>query len=831
MVSNDKQTAKGFEKYAVAGAYQNPTRNGAVTADHVLKKVRYMFSNYVRGVDGIKYTSRGDFENLRLYAAGRQAEEKYHPYFFGSSQTAGNTFNNSGVDVGGVTEQKFDSKEWARKALGHINWKIMSPMPKIMNKVLSSFYGNSYDINIECVDENSISEQENNKWLAWVESQEEYIAFMQQVSAQVGVSFTPPNKKIGTIDELELMEANGGFKLNYAKEGEKIIKDAWNISNEEELDEKIIKDIVTLNVGAYRVYYDREVGKEMFRYIDPVYSGIQYSRHNDFRDSSYAYELTFIPAYKLQSYGIDITQVPSIAQRYAGQYGNPEWEDSYSSLGTAGAELNCGFFTVPVLDIEWIDVDTEKKVKFANKYGQERVREYEPGENTAGKQYIETKLPRIYQAKWVVDTDFIYEWGLKPNQPKKEKNQSLLSFHFIKGKTEQSLVEQLVPVLDNFQLNWLKLQDAIASSVKSGYAIEFEALQGLRMGGGKLDPLDMLAIHRVTGNMYYTRKSRHTNATTSKPIEPLQNGIGTAIADFINALDIDAKLMEEITGINPVSLGSTADPRAGKAVTEMAVSSSGSPIKNTFDKTFQLKAHASLDLLQRVQLDLKNSPTVRKRYAAVVGELGVQTMVLAEGKGVSFGTKLVARPRQEDIASIKNYIAIALQSGKNGQPGLSIPEAMYVERRLSEGANLVEIEQYVRFQIKKAEEQQQAYAQQAAQQQGTMQQQYEQLKAENQRILAQMQVEATNAINAGKFYYDAQLSYINSENKMREIMTQAGTFTPPLQMPMGQPPVQPDTTIDGKSAEQLAAEQQQAMQQQQGAPEQQMQPPQPQMGA
>lgn len=766
-------TKSGVEdKYKKEGAYQNPQRNGKVDVPYVLDKVRYIFSNYVRNSDGVHFSSRADFAELRAYADGKQDENKYLPALLGAgSATGAKTFNSAGVDTGGSGDAKFSSEEYKRKALSHLNLQIMSPAPKIINKILATFT-DTYDINIECVDENSVNQQDTEKWKAWVESQADYIATMSQLSQVAGVPYEPPTKRIGTIEELELFEANGGFKLNYAKEGEKIIKDAWNISNEDELIEKTIKDIATINYSGIRTYYDREVGKEMFRYVDPAFAGCQFSKHNDFRDSMYAYEQIWVPVYKLQAYGIKTEDIPIVARHYAGMYGNPEWEESFD-LDPITHDMRCGFFKVPVLDVEWVDMESDKKVKYKTKYGKEQIKDYSGEQLSASKQLLETKNPMVYQAKWIIDTDIVYDWGLKPNQPKKEKNQSMLSFHFIKGKTEKSLIKQLVPILDSFQMNWLKFQDAKASAVKAGYAIEFESLQGMNMGGNKLDPMDLLSVHRITGNMFFTRRNRHSQMTTSKPIEFLPNGMGAQMQEFVQRLDIDARMMEEITGINPVSLGATANPNAGKAVTEMAVASSASPIKNMFDKTFQLKAHASLDLLMRVQLNLRNSPTMRKRYASVIGDYGVQTLVDAEGKGVRFGTTLTARPTSEDKAMIQQYLNVALTAGKNGVPALSVPDAIYIQRRMAENCNLKEVELYIGYKIKQSEDQQQGFAQQAAQQQGDMQQQYEQLKAQNAQAMAQLQVQTAQAIAVFENQLAIELERVKSENKIKEIQAQS----------------------------------------------------------
>ena len=765
-------TEKDFiEQYKQEGVYNSPRRSGKVDEEYIIRKCEYIFSNYVRSTDDISWYSRDRFQLLRQYAAGMQSETIYQKRYYGDLQNTSRSMDNNGIDIGGASSSGFNYEEFARKALSHINWKIMSPMPKIMNKIHSSYYGSMYDIHIECIDENSMNEQDFKKWQAWVDSQAEMISFMKNLQAKTQMPYKEPDKKFRTIEELELHEASGGFKLNSAKEGEKVIKDSWNVANEDELMQKIRADLATLNVAAVKVEYDREIGKEVPRYVDPEYAVIQRSQHYDFRDSSYAGEMILVPVYKLQAYGLDPKELPAVAKRYAGMFSNPEWTDRYELYSDSTEGEDCGFFKVPVLDVEFIEVDVlSEDVLYNTRYGTEQIREYKSGESlSANKQYQATYKHRVYQAKWVVGTKILFDYGLKPNQPSRDKDQSLLSYHFIKGVTEQSLVEQLMPVLDDFQFTWLKFQDAKASAVKSGLAIEFSSLMGMKLGGQGLEPFDVLRMYRTTGDLFYRARQRGTNMSQPNPITPLQGNDMNLLNGLAAALDLNARLIEEISGINPVSLGATPDSRAGKAVTEMSVSSSASPIKNIFDKLFQLKAHASLDILQRVQLDMRNSPTVRKRYESVIGQFGVKTLVEAEGKMVRFGTKLVVRPSQEDIAQIQQYIGIALQSGKNGIPLLTIPEAMRATRQLREGATWRDIELYLDFKEKEKAEEANRQAMATQQAQAQYAQQLEQQKAQNAQLAAQIDAQKNIGIDNNKFKNESQLEGLKSSLKLKEI--------------------------------------------------------------
>ena len=146
---------------------------------------------------------------------------------------------------------------------------------------------------------------------------------------------------------------------------------------------------------------------------------------------------------------------------------------------------------------------------------------------------------------------------------------------------------------------------------KKRFGYRIWLLNGHEDGWGELSPFDIIDIYRKTGDVFYRRNQRHLGTSQPMPITPLQGGMGNIINELVLALDTNAKLIEEITGINPVSLGATADSGSAVGITQMSVANSSSPIKNIFDKIFLLKAHTSLDLLQRVQLDLRNSKTVQ----------------------------------------------------------------------------------------------------------------------------------------------------------------------------------------------------------------------------
>jgi hypothetical protein len=121
---------------------------------------------------------------------------------------------------------------------------------------------------------------------------------------------------------------------------------------------------------------------------------------------------------------------------------------------------------------------------------------------------------------------------------------------------------------------------------------------------------------------------------------------------------------------------------------------------------------------------------------------------------------------------MQEFMGIALQSGKNGIPLLTIPEAMYLTRRIEEGAPWREIELYLQYTENKKTEEQQAYAQANAQQQAQQAQMLQQIKAQEAQQMSELDARKQVIINNNKFNNDAQLENLRSSNKREEIKTE-----------------------------------------------------------
>lgn len=107
-------------------------------------------------------------------------------------------------------------------------------------------------------------------------------------------------------------------------------------------------------------------------------------------------------------------------------------------------------------------------------------------------------------------------------------------------------------------------------AVLSGYSVDLSTLNNLNLGGQKLNPLEAIKMWRQTGSFHNGRDSVTLQQGMRRPIEPLMGG-RTVINDALLAMEAASKMIEDTTGINPITIGGTPSDRQGKAVTQFAV--------------------------------------------------------------------------------------------------------------------------------------------------------------------------------------------------------------------------------------------------------------------
>jgi hypothetical protein len=332
---------------------------------------------------------------------------------------------------------------------------------------------------------------------------------------------------------------------------------------------------------------------------------------------------------------------------------------------------------ITVLDAEWFSADTRTTKVSTNKYGNkmsERVpKDYLPKgvsddmykEKSGGKSYLMRRnLKNVYRGKWIVGTQFIYNYGLATDMIRMgsslEDVKLSYSFHTL---SFDSLMRMIKPILNQIQVNWLQFQNHNARSRPSGLSIEMSALENLTLGkaGEKMTPKDAIKLYMETGILVWRRKEWSGHTSQWRPVEELQNQPSTGAVQSLQNILSMIDMLRNILGINEVSDASTPNPEIGKFVTESAMVATQDAInylyyadKKLYEETAEKVALLLPDLIKR-------GPS-----KAFIESLGLRTYNFFK-KNIDltryqFSTRIEAGYSDEQRAIVQKYMELAVSN-------------------------------------------------------------------------------------------------------------------------------------------------------------------------
>ena len=684
------------------------------------------------------------FRDLRLLASGNQDPSQYKSFLTGVSpqaQTEAGVFDDSPL-----------TKKAKREGWYNLLWQNLSPAAKIMNSIHGMLDKFDFDILADTIDSDSRGLVEFMKYKKFHEAKER--EFINEFKKNAGIPIDEEVNFPKTKEELDAYEAREGFKLNVAKSMQKLLRYSFKVAKwDSVIRKKVLDDLVITGYGAVADKFDSETNKFTLQYLDPERTVMQYSQEYDYSDSEYGgyFSLWTISNIRRMRPDVDEDYLRGMAKKYMGQCGNvsylPGFDGRESLVDPATKSYIYDDFKVPVFWAVWIDMDSPRRLYYTGANGRETVKtvpydkDIKPltgKQKERGMKQEVKKVPirLVRQVYWVIDTDICWDSGKLHMAARPKDNKPILPIH-VEQLLQPSLMYRLKPILDSIAITWLTHQNSIAKMVERGHAINMGMLMGITLGGKKLDPSEVLTMWKQTGFLpyMYNFTNQYTGGAAT-PVTPIEGGMGKRVEETAQQLQLNFQLIEEIVGINPLTLGATPDPKAPVATSEAALRATSNILKPVMDAIFEIKEAAAESIMCRMTIGLRVSDKIRQTYSGVVPPQDIKAMIMAEGNGVKYGIFLKARPNEQMLQELKAYMMAAIEQGN-----LPLTEGLYFAERLAAGEDLVEIRQQIGYAVEK-EQQRKAQEQIAnieAQNQGL--QQLEQMKQQGEAGLQQMKMQ------------------------------------------------------------------------------------------
>lgn len=644
-----------------------------------------MYAQYRQGKTAIPYSAVDEIRHLRLLADGKQSPLKYQKIL---------------VDV--------NEANGAVTGYMNINWEIYSVMPKFLRVVEGMMEQTDHQVVATAVDPSSTEEKESAK--LDMQYRMKFKETLDYIDQSMGIDrsgeYVPES-----MEELDLYEGAGGFKLAKETEIEQGLDYTFYISHWKEIKKQLIRDACVINCLATKDYTDQYTKKVKTRYVDPAVFVGQYSKFNDHRNMEYGGEIIQETISNLRKINPDIpeSELRALARQYGGTGGNPDITDYTYDEDTSTGTYDG--FLVDVIDCEWFSVNSKYKTKRKAPDGTENMYDEEWGKiyNTDKKKTEKFDIKVVYKCKWIVGSPYVYDFGLQYDVPRPGKKEVELSFHLYK-LPHRSLVSLSEAHLDQMALAFYRLQNAIAMASPPGIAIEFTALQNMTLGTNKMQPLEILKIKRQTGDLIYkasTHKGMPNMPGGGRPIQELQGGIGAQLNEFLAIFEFNTNAIRDLTGINQIADATTPNPEQSVGGSEIAMAATNNALRPIYSAYINIKEQTAKNISLRLQLLIKHNKEAYKGYMPVIGSMGVKVIsVGADVVDADYYIKYEAKPTDQRKQSIKEASIKAMSPDRDGIIGIELSDFLMIERLL-EGGSLKYAEAFLNYKTKKNRERQQ----------------------------------------------------------------------------------------------------------------------------
>ena len=711
-----------LDQYKKAKDYQFPDKEGTNPLnkgkDYMIETVKAMYSQHALGRTGISTAIHGKFEENRSYGREEQDDRIYRKAWTSGSKDASNE------GYGDLSDN--------RTGVNNLDYRIVSVAGRIKDSVYGLFEQNEWNVSATAVDSVSGAEMESMKWRLWVESKHAETLRAWREQAQIpepSFKFIP-----NTIEELDLYESNGGFKLNFMKSMEKLLKHTLRVSDWDESKYKYLDDALEIGWVGSRDYVDSD-GIVKTRWLDLANTLSQYSRHSDFRDSEFAAEVVLRPMTELIEKGFDRKQLEAAARLYHDEYGN-RGTHQFGRTDMPGDyldESNYKHFMVPVLEAEWFDYDCKYYRTYENSFGKKRIEVTEFGADGEGIKVLRERVK--YECKWVIDTDMVYEYGRSLVQ------NDNLSFHIVRVSTKP-IIEKIIPFLDELMFAWLDYQRGVTLSNDPILAVNARLLTNITLDDKEATPEQIFGYMEKTNRLLYNDtmdgEYRGGDVRPMHLIEsPIMMKLSASTQRFITALNN----IQQVTGIAFPQLDNAQPPDGIKGQTEMSLVVSQNALKPIFSGVMKLKGQMSQSIMDQIGYLLQNSEQARQAYSKIIDNDEVELIRQAGVNGAKYGIDFIPRPDNEARQRILAHINNAMQPGRDGDRSIEISDAIMLEAMVMEGENLRQIGQIVGYQIEQYKERRAQQAAEAQERDAQKSMQLEQYKREMEQANAQAEFE------------------------------------------------------------------------------------------
>lgn len=725
-------------------------------------------------------TGNMKMSEIKMYSIGKQPVDKYKK--MASPDTP--------------TDQSWRAVDWTPPAF----------MCKYRNISIAKLLQKKFDFQAYAVD--PLAQSQEDLWFNQMKVKILMREQAQKMNSPLADSPTlaPQPGEPQDMDELK-MQKEFTYKHAMAMHAEQAISLVFNQNNIDEVRKQVVTSEYDYGIGAYTQQID-ENGMVKLRAIAMEYFGCSYFEKPDGSDMVHWFEVvpTFVgdlaPYYTKE-------QLDDICKKAINKFGNP---GTYLPTNQF-VNPSWNRFKVMVMKIKflsWNDIvykeerDSRNNVRFgksdyANKQFlavndtgkleekteavDNTTEDYFESLETSGKEgqqkptYINSTRKVVYKASWVIDTDYMHDWGLAENQNRKlsswwdtDLDIQLYAPNFYKMQFT-GITEQLIPFEDKACTIWFNLQNLSNKLIPYLINIDMTTVEGAfayGKGGAKGTPAQTIDFIFSNFIVPYRSSEMHARNPNYKPVTIEQTGQLAAFAQLHEELEYTLLKMQQVAGLNEVTDASTVNERNLNSTNQAMVESTNNALYLISEADKDLLKRTADAVVQKVQIAVGLGKV--EGYAKALGGTAVEFFRIDPKISLhELGIFIEDAPTQQQREALWNDCNI-----KESQGLLTVGDKAFIMsvRNLKQAAIILD------YKIQKRKEEQQQYALQqtqvAAQANGQVAQQTEQMK--QQTIGVQLQADLIRIQTEMQWQYQIEAMKKQADFQAESVQSEARTI-------------------------------------------------------
>lgn len=657
------------------------------------------------------HNNRGTYPKIKDYAQGNQSINKYKSL---------------------LNVDEADNESWFA-----IDWTVIPIVPKFRRIALGKLSKTEYNITATPIDSLAQSEVENyyKQQKAKMDLRTSMAKQMPGVEEFSGLKARPNDPE--NDEELD-MHMSYTYKHNASIEMEQGIDLIFHTNDMDEKRKQINEYLFDYGVAGYKEFIDSN-GAVKIRVVNPAKLIVSHCNKRDFSDKIHVGEITEMTIADLKQRAGDQfseKEYQDIADRFSGRQGDTKMFPSNKKFYKHYDDRK-----IMVLDMEFFSVDQMVHESRTDRRGNKRFGR--AGYNSYNKRknkFIRSSYKTVYKISWIVDSEYCFNFGLCNDMKRVQSNlmDTDLSYHLFAPDFHNmkplGIMEQLIPIADQIQVSWYRLQNTINQARPKGIMIELGALEDIPLGAGgqQMKPMDVIDLFNKTGTLVYRRNDIGGKPTNFKPIEELENGLGRDAMTYYQVIQNNIEMIRQITGLNEFTDGSTPDARSLTTTAKLAAQATNNALAHIEQGERRLLERLAAAVIVRLQDSVKKKP-----IEGYIRSLGKNTMEFFKmSPSVSkheFGVKIEDRPTEEQKARLMQILQASVAQGQ-----VDFEDAVFIEQI----TNLKQAQQVLAYRIKRKREDAERKAKEMQQMNGQIQQQSAQASEQAKQQTVQVEMQA-----------------------------------------------------------------------------------------